>query len=222
MFSTLSAPYEGGIPLRTQRLSLAKRAFDVVVAGAGLLGSFLLWGLIALAIRWEDGGPVFFQDRRIGKGGQVFRALKFRTMVPDADRLFGPKQATEDDPRVTRVGRFLRATALDELPQLWNIFRGDMSFVGPRALRPGEIHTRGDGQFIPLENVPGYRERHMALPGLTGVAQIYADRDIPPRQKFRYDLLYIRRESFWLDARLIFLSFWISFRGRWEYRGRKL
>jgi len=143
-------------------------------------------------------------------------------MVPDADQLFGPKQATEDDPRVTRVGRLLRATAMDELPQLWNIFKGDMSFVGPRALRPGEIHTRGDGCISLLESVPGYRERHAVAPGLTGVAQIYADRDIPPRQKFRYDRLYIRRQSFWLDLRLILLSFWITFQGRWERRGRKL
>jgi lipopolysaccharide/colanic/teichoic acid biosynthesis glycosyltransferase len=195
---------------------------DVVVAGAGLLGSLPLWGVIALAIKWEDGGPVFFRDRRVGLGGREFRVLKFRTMVPDADRLFGPRQATADDPRVTRVGRLLRATAMDELPQLWNIFWGDMSFVGPRALRPGEIHTRGDGQFIPLEGMPGYHERHAVPPGLTGVAQIYADRDVPPRQKFRYDQLYIRRQSLWLDVRLILLSFWITSRGRWEHRGQKL
>lgn len=201
---------------------ILKRAFDVALSGVGLLGSLPLWGLIALAVRWEDGGPVFFRDERVGQGGRVFRVLKFRTMVPEADRLFGPRQAGENDPRVTRVGRLLRATALDELPQLWNILRGDMSFVGPRALRPGEIHARGDGQVVPLEKVPGYRERHAVRPGLTGLAQVYADRDVPPRQKFRYDRLYIRRQSFWLDLRLIALSFWISFRGRWEHRGRKV
>jgi lipopolysaccharide/colanic/teichoic acid biosynthesis glycosyltransferase len=164
---------------------------------------------------------VFFRDQRVGQSGRVFQVFKFRTMVPDADRLFGPRQAMEDDPRVTRVGRFLRATALDELPQLWNIFRGDMSFVGPRALRPGEIHTRGDGRTVPLESVPGHDERHAVPPGLTGLAQIYADRDIPPRQKFHYDLLYVRRQSFCLDLRLILLSFWITFRGKWEQRGKK-
>jgi len=152
----------------------------------------------------------------------VFAVLKFRTMVPDADRLFGPRQAEEDDPRITRIGKLLRATALDELPQLWSIFVGDMSFVGPRALRPGEIHTRGNGDLILLENIPGYRERHAVPPGLTGVAQIYAARDIPPRQKFRYDRLYLRRRTFWLDVRLILLSFWITFRGRWERRGQKV
>lgn len=205
-----------------RRSSWAKRTLDVILAGVGLLGSLPLWGMIALAVKWEDGGPVFFRDRRVGQGGRVFEVLKFRTMVPDADHLFGPRQAEEDDPRITRVGKLLRATAMDELPQLWNIFVGDMSFVGPRALRPGEIHTRGNGELIPLENVPGYHERHTALPGLTGVAQIYADRDIPPRQKFRYDRLYLRRRNFWLDVRLILLSFWITFRGRWERRGQKL
>ncbi len=199
-----------------------KRVFDAGLAALGLLGSLPLWGAIALAVSLEDRGPIFFRDRRVGRRGRVFDVVKFRTMVPDADRLFGPKQAGENDPRVTRVGRFLRATAMDELPQLLSILRGDMSFVGPRALRPGEIHIRGDGRPVLLETIPGYRERHAVSPGLTGVAQVYADRDISPRQKFRYDRLYIRRQNFWLDLRLIALSFWITFRGRWEHRGRKL
>ncbi len=129
--------------------SFLKRAFDMGLAGAGLLASLPAWALVALLIKREDRGPVFFPDRRVGRGGQVFHVLKFRTMVPDADRLFGPKQAGEHDPRVTRIGRLLRATAMDELPQLWNIYRGDMSFVGPRALRPGEIETRGGRQRQP-------------------------------------------------------------------------
>ena len=207
---------------QARRLPLAKRGLDVMLAGTGLLASLPLWGAIAVAVKLEDRGPVFFRDRRVGRGGREFGVLKFRTMVPDADRLFGPRQAEKNDPRVTRIGRTLRATAMDELPQLWNIFRGDMSFVGPRALRPGEIHTRGDGRIVALESVPGYRERHAVPPGLTGVAQIYADRDVPPRQKFRYDRVYTRRRSFELDVRLILLSFWITFRGRWEHRGRKV
>src|SRR5499426_703776 len=101
----------------------AKRALDIGLAGLGLLGSLPLWVLAGLIIRLEDRGPVFFRDRRVGQGGRVFGVLKFRTMVPDADRRFGPRQATANDPRLTRVGGFLRATALDELPQLWNIFR---------------------------------------------------------------------------------------------------
>ena len=126
-----------------------------------------------------------------------------------------------NDPRVTRVGRLLRATAMDELPQLWSIFRGDMSFVGPRALRPGEIEVGGDGRHRGARGRPRLRRACRVPPGLTGVAQIYAPRDIPRRQKFRYDRLYIRRQSFWLDVRLMLLSFWITFRGTWEARGRK-
>ena len=200
----------------------AKRIFDMTVAGAGLVGSLPVWALAALAIKYEDGGPVFFRDQRVGRQGRPFGVVKFRTMIPNADSLFGPRQAGLHDPRVTKVGALLRATAMDELPQLWNIFRGDMSFVGPRALRPGEIHTRGDGNTVMLEDVPGYEKRHRVRPGLTGIAQIYADRDVPPRHKFRYDQVYIARQSFWLDLRLIALSFWITFRGRWERRGRKV
>jgi len=220
--TTLQTPQKSQATVHNRPLSPAKRALDVGLAGAGLLASLPLWILIAVAIKCQDGGPVFFLDRRVGRGGREFKVLKFRTMVPNADRFFGAKQATEDDPRVTRIGRLLRKTAMDELPQLWNIFTGDMSFVGPRALRPGEVHARGDGQFVPLERIPGHHERHAVPPGLTGVAQIYADRDVPPRQKFRYDRIYIKRQSFWLDLRLIALSFWITFRGRWETRGEKL
>jgi lipopolysaccharide/colanic/teichoic acid biosynthesis glycosyltransferase len=198
-----------------------KRGFDVALSGAGLLVSWPVWLVAAAAIRMEDGGPIFYTQARVGRRGQVFRVLKFRSMVPDAEARVGARQASHGDPRITRVGRLLRATALDELPQLWNIFRGDMSFVGPRALRPGEIEVRGDGGEERLEDVPGFTSRILVRPGLTGVAQIYADRDIPRRWKFQYDKLYIRKQSFWLDCRLIMLSFWITFRGSWEVRGKK-
>ena len=200
----------------------AKRALDVTLSGAGLLCSSPLWALLALAVKLEDGGPVFFSQERAGEGGRVFRAWKFRSMIPDAERHVGAVQAVEDDPRVTRIGRIMRATAMDELPQLWNIFVGDMSFVGPRALRPGEIEVLGDGRLETLEEVPGYHARARVRPGLTGIAQIYAPRDVPRRHKFKYDRLYVARQSFWLDVRLIATSFWITFRGRWEARSSKL
>ena len=198
-----------------------KRAFDVVLSGAGLLASAPVWLVLAAIIKLQDGGPVFFRQERVGEAGEPFAALKFRSMIPEAEARFGALQAVEHDPRVTRIGQFMRATALDELPQLWNIFRGDMSFVGPRALRPGEIEVAGSGQLEALEDVPGFRERCGIRPGLTGLAQIYAPRDIPRRQKFRYDRLYIRKQRFALDLRLIAVSFWITFRGTWEVRGRK-
>lgn len=200
---------------------VAKRAFDAILAGVGLVVSLPAWIVAAIAIKAGDGGPVFYAQERVGRGGRVFRVFKFRSMIPDAEARVGALQAALDDPRVTRVGRWLRATAMDELPQLWSIFRGDMSFVGPRALRPGEIEVAGDGRLVALEAVPGFAERCRVRPGLTGLAQIFAPRDIPRRQKFRYDRLYIRRRSFWLDLRLILLSFWITFRGSWEARGRK-
>ena len=200
---------------------MAKRTFDVFLSAAGLLLSAPLWIVIAIAIRVEDGGPVFFAQDRTGKFGRTFRALKFRSMHPDAEARSGAIQATAGDPRVTRVGRLLRATAMDELPQLWNILRGDMSFVGPRALRPGEIEAEGSGRLVRLEDVPGFEHRIRVRPGLTGLAQVYAPRDVPRRQKFRYDKVYVRRRSWMLDVRLILLSFWISFLGTWEARGRK-
>ena len=197
-----------------------KRAFDVALAGAGLLISLPLWLVFGAAIKLEDGGPVFYSQPRVGFRGRIFEALKFRSMRANAESGVGAVQAIENDPRVTRVGRFMRGTAMDELPQLWNIFRGDMSFVGPRALRPGEVDTSGTN-LVQIDQIPGYAARTAVRPGLTGVAQIYAPRDVPRRQKFRYDRIYVRRQSMWLDLRLILLSFWISFLGTWESRGRK-
>ena len=200
---------------------MLKRAFDIALSGAGLIASAPLWAVFAAAIRIEDGGPVFFRQERAGIGGRSFMAIKFRSMRPDAEAGVGAIQASADDPRVTRVGRFLRATAMDALPQLWNIFRGDMSFVGPRALRPGEIEQGRNGRLERLEDVPGYATRVSVRPGLTGVAQVYAPRDVPRRHKFRYDRIYVKRRSWWLDVRLILISFWISVHGTWEARGRK-
>ena len=211
-----------GVAPEVRTIPLAKRSLDVLLSGLGLIGSAPLWVVIAAAIKLEDGGPVFYGQERVGERGRSFRVLKFRSMVPDAEARVGALQAAAGDPRVTRVGRVMRATAADELPQLWNIFKGDMSFVGPRALRPGEIEVQGDGRHVALEEVAGFEARCRVRPGLTGVAQIYAARDIVRRNKFRYDAVYIGRQSFWLDVRLIALSFWITFRGAWEVRGRKV
>ena len=202
-------------------MSGAKRLLDILLAGCGLVIAAPLALLLAALIKLEDGGPIFFTQERVGKNGRHFLALKFRSMIPDAESRVGPLQASHGDARITRIGRLMRATAMDELPQLWNIFCGDMSFVGPRALRPGEIEVNGHGSVERLEDVPGFAMRCAVVPGLTGVAQIYAPRDVPRRHKFRYDRVYIRRQSFWLDVRLILLSFWITFRGTWEARERK-
>lgn len=139
---------------------------------------------------------------------------KFRTMVPNASLGGVTVQATEDDPRITLVGRILRATACDEIPQLLNIWNGEMSFVGPRALPMNERQIRENGEEIADEQIPGFEERLQVRPGLTGVAQIWAQRDIPRRHRFKYDLLYLKKQSFWFDLKLIVLSFWITFRGK--------
>jgi lipopolysaccharide/colanic/teichoic acid biosynthesis glycosyltransferase len=198
-----------------------KRAFDSVLAAAGLIVSLPLWTAIAVAIKLEDGGPVFFRQDRVGLRGRVFQALKFRSMIPDAEATTGPVQASERDPRITRVGRILRATAMDELPQLWNILIGDMSFVGPRPLRPGEADVLGDGRVIGLHEIPGYEERHRVRPGLTGLAQVYAPRDVRRAAKFRLDRLYLDNAGVCLDLKLLLMSFWITGRGEWERRDRR-
>ena len=127
----------------------------------------------------------------------------------------------EKYPRFTRVGKVLRATALDELPTLIIILKGDMSFVGPKTL-PFRIEDKDRVHYDNITQVPGYEVRSQVKPGLTGIAQVYAPKHIDYRDKFRYDNLYVERMSFWLDLKLIFLSFWITFRGKWEHRERKV
>jgi lipopolysaccharide/colanic/teichoic acid biosynthesis glycosyltransferase len=217
---------EGRIPLpgpnSPSRAVFLKRPFDIALSSAGLILSSPLWAVVSLAVWLQDRGPVFYSQERVGRGGRTFKALKFRSMVRDAEKDAGPVQAAENDPRVTRVGRVLRATAMDELPQLLNIFKGEMSFVGPRALRPNELEIHGNPVAKSIEAIPGGRERHAVRPGLTGLAQVFLPGDTPRRKKFRYDLLYIRKMSFWTDLELILLSFWITFRGKWESREAKV
>ena len=197
-----------------------KRPFDIALSFVGMVLSSPLWILFALMIWLEDRGPIFYRQERIGKDGKLFIALKFRSMIKDAEKDQGPIQAKENDMRVTKVGKFLRSTAMDELPQLKNIFMGDMSFVGPRALRPNEIENHGSNTMS-LDEMPGFSKRHSIRPGLTGLTQVYLPRDFPIKKKFRYDLLYIKNRSFWFDIKLIFLSFWITFRAKWETRNNK-
>lgn len=204
----------------------AKRTLDVTLALIQSLLALPGWILIPLAIKIEDGGPVFYGQKRMGYGGELFTSWKFRSMKPDQeddDPRFNRaafNQAELERNRITKVGAFLRATALDELPQLWNIIRGDMSYVGPRALLPEECEARNGGETVRLRDLPGCDERHSVRPGLTGIAQICGPRDLPHRQKFRYDLLYVRNRTVWLDLKLIFRSIWISLRGGWPHVGR--
>ena len=198
-----------------------KRPFDFSLALLGLVVSSPLWSVFSLAIYVEDGRPVLFPQERCGKGGKVFRAVKFRTMKLPKKGEAHRDVDLEKDPRVTRVGKFLRATALDELPELINILEGDMSFVGPRPL-PYRIEDEESSHYKTIDEVPGYELRSQVRPGLTGIAQIYAPKDIDRRSKFRYDNLYIRKMNFWLDLKLLFLSLWVTLRGRWERHEKKI
>jgi lipopolysaccharide/colanic/teichoic acid biosynthesis glycosyltransferase len=201
---------------------MLKRLFDIALSSIGLFGSSPLWLLFSLAIILEDGFPIFYLQERVGKGGRIFIAIKFRSMIKGAEKDTGPVQAVENDPRVTKVGRLLRATAMDELPQLVNILKGDMSFVGPRALRLKEKEVYGNPDKANIEDIPGYKERLTVSPGLTGLGQVYLPTDALRHEKFQYDLLYIKNQSFLLDLKLIFLSFWITFHGKWESREKKV
>jgi len=194
---------------------MLKRSFDFMLSLTGLIISSPLWILISLAIFLKDGFPIFYLQERIGKNGKIFRAVKFRSMIKDAEKKTGPIQAKENDSRVTQMGILLRHTAMDELPQLINILKGEMSFVGPRALRPQEREIQGES-VKSIFDYPDFKERSKVRPGLTGIAQVFAPRNIDREHKFKYDLWYIRNQSFLLDIYIIILSFLITFEGKWE------
>ena len=186
---------------------MTKRLFDAVAAGAGLaLLSPVLLG-IALAVRTHDGGPVLYRARRVGKDGQEFRLLKFRTMTPNADGT-GPAVTRQGDVRVTRLGRFLRRTKLDELPQLLNVLQGDMSLVGPRPEDPRYVALYTPEQRQVLSVRPGitsaasleYRHEEQLISG-PDAERTYLEHVLP--DKLAIDLAYVRNRSFWSDLQLI-------------------
>ena len=185
-----------------------KRCFDICFSLFCLAVSLPLWVLIPLLIYAEDGLPVLFCDTRVGRNGKAYRHLKFRSMNKGAEDAVGPVWASKDDARITNTGRILRATAMDEMPQLINILKGEMSFVGPRPER---------GYFVEIfsKQIPQYGQRLSVRPGLTGLAQIYGKYNTLPGKKLEYDLRYIKEMNFLLDLKLIFLSFLITFKSGW-------
>ena len=213
---------EAESPRPIRHPSVLKRAIDVTLSVIMLVATFPLFALVSLAIWLEDRGPVLYRQERWGMGTRPFTLLKFRSMVQDADQGGPPLQASEEDERLTRVGRALRRFGLDELPQLVNILKGDMSFVGPRALAVGEVVEDWDGRPVNYPAFPGFRQRLAVRPGLTGVATIYLPKDATPMEKFQQDVAYVAQQSVWLDLKLIALSFWISVRGKWETRSSKI
>lgn len=215
----------GKVPVESLRLSwllfspgfhlsrlvlLSQRLVSLIVSAIGLLLCLPLIPLIALGIRLTSPGPVLFRQKRVGLGGEIFECYKFRTMRVGAESQTGPTWASEDDPRITPFGRFLRRCRLDEIPQLWNIFRGDMNLVGPRPERP---------EFMDLlkSEIPHYDLRHTVRPGLTGWAQIryrYGSSIKDTREKLCYDLFYIKNMSPGLDLLVLFQTMKIVLLGR--------
>ena len=197
---------EAGELAHSPRRTGYKRPFDLTIIALSLVLMFpvwlLIWTLIPLAVRLTDGGPVFYTQARVGKKGRIFQVIKFRTMVVGAEKGTGPVWAFEEDDRVTRVGRMLRATHLDEVPQLINILRGEMSLVGPRPERPELLE-----EFC--EEMPEFRLRLRVKPGIAGLAQMQGLYHTPPRKKLRYDNLYIETLSPWLDLKLLVGSVWV-------------
>jgi sugar transferase (PEP-CTERM system associated) len=187
---------------RSTAFILVRRAVSIVISLIGLILALPLFPLIMLAIRLDSRGPVFYSQTRVGKAGHIFKVVKFRTMGQDAEAVSGPKWAGDNDPRVTRVGKFLRSSRLDEIPQLWCVLKGDMAFVGPRPERPEFI------EWLSKE-IPYYGVRHMVRPGLTGWAQVkykYGSTVEDSREKLQYDLFYIKNASIGLDLLIMFLT----------------
>ena len=183
---------------------VGKRAMDIILCAIAMIPAAPVMLLVAAAIKLEDGGPVFFKQKRMTRNGREFDILKFRSMIVDAEKYAGAVLATEHDPRITKVGRFIRATRLDELPQILNILKGDMSIVGPRPERKvlaDEI----------CKEVPEFAYRLKVRGGLTGYAQIYGKYNTSAYDKLRLDLMYIENYSLLLDIKLIVLTLRIIF-----------
>ena len=186
--------------------AVQKRAVDVAITLPVMLVLSPLLAVLALAVRVSTGSPIFYRQQRMGLDGHVFDVIKFRTMRDDAEAETGPVWTSEDDPRRTRVGSFLRATNMDELPQIWNVLRGDMSLVGPRPERPVFIE-----RF--KREVPGYMLRHKVKAGLTGWAQVHGWRgDTSLHERIEHDIYYIQNWSPGLDVRIMLMTLWRGFR----------
>ncbi|MFX0195928.1 MAG: TIGR03013 family XrtA/PEP-CTERM system glycosyltransferase [Candidatus Hodarchaeota archaeon] len=186
--------------IKTTYRNLVKTAMDFFLSVFGLILLLPIMALTALAIKLDSSGPVFYQQERMGKNGKIFLLLKFRSMKDNAERETGPVWAAEKDKRVTRVGKIIRKLRLDEIPQMINVLRGEMSFVGPRPERPHFVKHLQD-------EIPFYQKRHAVKPGITGWAQIeytYGASTNDALEKLKYDLYYIKNISLFFDMNIIF------------------
>lgn len=188
----------------TYEQRVIKRILDITISSIGLIITSPLIMIISIIIKLYDGGSVFFKQERVTENNRLFNLYKFRTMIEDAEKHTGPVLATEKDTRITPLGRFLRASRIDELPQLFNVLKGDMSIVGPRPERPFFAE-----QFN--EEIDGFKYRVYVKAGITGLAQILGNYSTDPKTKSKYDLLYIKNYSLLLDIKIIFNTIKIIF-----------
>jgi lipopolysaccharide/colanic/teichoic acid biosynthesis glycosyltransferase len=192
-------PRTGSVVVAVTSYLLVKRILDISLALLMVVFAAPIILVACLLVKLTSRGPVLYSQTRVGRGGRLFTIWKIRSMYHNAEAASGPRWSRQGDPRVMPIGRFLRRTHLDELPQLWNILKGDMSLVGPRPERP---------EFVPQleEALPRYRERLQVLPGVTGLAQIHLgpDIDLPGvERKLAFDLYYIKHLNFWVDLRIL-------------------
>ena len=183
-----------------------KRGTDILVSAVGCGVGFIPMAVCGLLIKLEDGGPIVYRQTRLGQDKRPFQIYKLRTMRTDAEK-DGAQWAAKDDQRVTKIGRFLRRTHLDELPQFFNILKGDMSLIGPRPERP-ELTDHFESE------IPGFTNRLMVKPGLTGLAQVNGGYDISPEEKLRYDLEYIWNQNVFLDVKILMQTVWVTLTGK--------
>jgi exopolysaccharide biosynthesis polyprenyl glycosylphosphotransferase len=179
-----------------------KRVLDLAISLIGIAATAPVMLLIAIAVKMDSKGPVFYRQVRVGKKGRLFEIYKFRTMRQDAEVASGPVWAKENDPRITRLGQFLRTSHLDELPQFFNVLRGEMSLVGPRPERPYFVD-----EF--RKSIPNYEKRLYAKPGVTGLAQVkrrYDESLADVKRKLRYDVLYVEKMCPLMDVKLMFMT----------------
>ncbi len=188
---------------------MLRRAIDIVVSAGVLLAASPLLALAAIAIRLESPGGVIYRQRRAGLHGRVFEVCKLRTMVAGAEHVGAGLAINENDPRVTRVGDLLRRTSLDELPNLWNVLRGDMSLIGPRPTLPVQVEQYSERQ----------RGRLGVKPGITGWAQVNGRASLPWPERIELDLYYIEHRSLALDARILWRTLTLVFGGHGVYKG---
>jgi lipopolysaccharide/colanic/teichoic acid biosynthesis glycosyltransferase len=196
----------------SRKIQLFIKSFiDIIASAVGLVLLFPLFVLIAVVIKLTSKGPVFFLQDRLGKDATIFKLFKFRTMIPGAINMGKGLSVSKKDTRITKVGYFLRKTSLDELPQLFNVLKGDISLVGPRPTVPEHLAYYGDFE----------RRRLEVRPGITGLATVNGRASIPWSLRIKYDVEYVDNFSLWLDLKILFKTVWIVLRGQGTYYDHK-